>query len=341
MLLGAVRKTSCVLFGMFCLLMGQVAHAADEEAESKRLYAKGIAAQQAGDQKTALAAFAAAWKLRPHYKIAANLGAVESELGLHREAAAHLDAAIALYREGEKTGGTVDQNKLDTLEAMRKAATRYVVSFSAIATFDGQVVGGGELFVDDVSLGPNELGKVYYLLPGERTIVVRAPGVASVRQGIMGAEDQAMQFELSLWPDGVGRLPGEEASSSSPMSLGAIVGIAASVVVPAVVGGVGLALANGASAEVTALENDISAIAVAPSESPFLTCVASTPECDAWRGARARRTDFMSLAAGGFAVAGGAAIAGAMYALWPSPTAMQAAVSVGPGQAGWTLRGSF
>ena len=48
----------------------------------------------------------------------------------------HLDAAIALYREGEKTGGTVDQNKLDTLEAMRKAATRYVVSFSAIATFD-------------------------------------------------------------------------------------------------------------------------------------------------------------------------------------------------------------
>ena len=41
------------------------------------------------------------------------------------------------------------------------------------------------------------------------------------------------------------------------------------------------------------------------------------------------------------ALAGGAAIAGAMYALWPSPTAMQAAVTVGPGQAGWTLRGSF
>jgi len=309
------------------------------------LYAKGIAAQQAGDQKAARAAFAAAWKLRPHFKIAANLGAVESELGLYREAAAHLDAAIALYKKGGKNGGTNDQKKLDTLEAMRKAATRHVVSFSAIATFDGKVVGGGELFVDDVSLGPYELGKVYYLLPGERTIAVRAPGVASTPKQVTGAEDQAMQTELSLWPDGVGRRSGEEgpggASSSGSMSLGAIVGIAASVVVPAVVGGVGVALANGASSEVTALETDISAVSSAPGESPFLTCVASTPECDAWRGARARRTDFSSLAAGGFAIAGGAAIAGAMYALWPSRTAVQTAVTVGPGQAGWALRGSF
>jgi hypothetical protein len=264
---------------------------------------------------------------------------------LYREAAGHLDAAIALYREGEKTGGSVDQKKLDTLKAMRKAATRYVLSFTAIATFDGQVVRGGELFVDDVSLGANERGKVHYLLPGKRTIVVRAPGVASVRQGVTGAEDSAMQFEVSLWPDGAGRPTGTdspgEASASRAMPLGAIVGIAAAVVVPAVVGGVGVALANGASSEVTALENDIAAIAVAPSESPFLTCVSSTPECDAWRGARARRTDLSSLAAGGFAVAGGAVIAGAMYALWPSRAAVQAAVTVGPDQAGWALRGRF
>ena len=113
MLQDAVRKTSCVFFGIVCLLMSQVARAADAEADSKRLYAKGIAAQQAGDQKAARAAFAAAWKLRPHFKIAGNLGAVESELGLYREAAAHLDAAIALYKKGGKNGGTNDQKKLD------------------------------------------------------------------------------------------------------------------------------------------------------------------------------------------------------------------------------------
>jgi hypothetical protein len=330
---------------LVCLLLSGTAAAGDSEDKAKQLFADGIAAQRSGDDEGAQKAFADAYALKRHYKIAANLGAVETKLGRYREAATHLDEAIALVRadSANETGG-VDDEKLAALEKMRKAATRHVVSFSALPTFDGKLLTGCELWVDDASLGELKLGKVYYLLPGDRTIVARAPGVSSVPRLITGAEDKAFQLDIALRAAGTGRpllsdaADGDDAAQRG--SLGFFLGmVAVTTVVPAVIGAAATVAANSSSAEVAEREANIAS--ASPNKSPFVTCLASTPDCDAWREARSARTTSTAIAVGGFALAGAGAIVSAMYALWPLPDTARASLTIGPRHAGFTLRGSF
>src|SRR5262245_61257218 len=61
----------------------------DENADAQVTahYEKGVKATNANQWQKAREEFLAAWQLKHHYQIAANLGRVELKLGMHRDAA--------------------------------------------------------------------------------------------------------------------------------------------------------------------------------------------------------------------------------------------------------------
>jgi len=65
--------------------------------QADELFLKGKALLKEGKKQEALAAYREAWKLRKSYDVAGNLGSLEIDLGLFRDAAEHLSYALSHY----------------------------------------------------------------------------------------------------------------------------------------------------------------------------------------------------------------------------------------------------
>src|SRR5450432_3751077 len=82
------------------IILGLISHAAGATASDPTLAAKELVRQGSAEYskqhwEAARASFQKAWELKRHYAIAANLADVELKLGRYREAAEHLEYALA------------------------------------------------------------------------------------------------------------------------------------------------------------------------------------------------------------------------------------------------------
>ncbi len=130
-------------------------------ASVSQLYNQGVEAAKKNDWPKAYESFLAAWKIKEHYQIAANLGRAEIKIGKHRYADEHL----AYFLREAKGVSADDRKKAQELlnEAKQHVGTLIIKVNrpSAEVVIDGQVVG----------MAP--LSREIYVDPGSHTVDAR------------------------------------------------------------------------------------------------------------------------------------------------------------------------
>jgi len=156
--------------------------------QARELHVKGAALYDQGQYDKAEAAFLAAWALKKHYQIAANLGACEVKLGKYRDAAEHL--AFFLREQPPSRNKDERQRAQALFDEVRPKVGTLTIKIDVpgtIVTVDGHEVGTAPL--------PAEV----YVEPGRHTIdAVRAadPG-ASVTVSVGAGEAREVTLALN------------------------------------------------------------------------------------------------------------------------------------------------
>lgn len=167
----------------------------------------------------AYALYKAAWALRPNYKIAANLGSCEYELGKYRDAAEHL--AFSLRGQPANT----------PLEERRYFAERQANAVKRVATLNIEVTNAGaaDVFIDDKLVGNAPLTDAVYVEPGVHFIHGRNK-IASGHERIDVKQGESRTVSLTLLPPPTPTPPAPEAAPASSVLLGIGSGLTAGLV---------------------------------------------------------------------------------------------------------------
>jgi hypothetical protein len=164
--------------------------------KTRQLYDEGRKAFAASHWAEAHASFLAAWKLTPHYQIAANLGTTEVLLGKHRDAAEHLSWYL---REAPAVKA----------EARREAEAQLKEALAKVGSITVEVApAGAEVTVDGASVGKAPLASPVFLDPGEHEIAAKLDGYASTRGSVTARAGAAGALSLRLEPAAAPASPG-------------------------------------------------------------------------------------------------------------------------------------
>jgi hypothetical protein len=212
------------------------ASSADPQVELARmLYKDGVKEASRGHWQKAQALFAEAFKLRPHFQIAFNLGQAELKLGDYVPAAEHL---AFFLRDAQGVGDEERRQAREMLDAAERQVTTLVISTEQR---------GVEVLVDGVSVGETPLGREVFVAPGRRVIQARREGYEPVTE--VRTVDAGAYVELKLSLRKVGQVaapvavpqaaPAPEAPAQGGANKGIVIGGATVSVV-----GVGLGVAS-------------------------------------------------------------------------------------------------
>jgi hypothetical protein len=143
--------------------------AADDTAEpapetADSLYNEGNLAYDRGDIKLAFELFTGAFKLRPSYDIARNLGLTELKLGRFKDAIDHLTYSLSLYPSNRA------DTKKQVVEWLDQAKTQVGVLRLHVSPETA------ECTVNGAALSADELEEDLFADPGEAKIECRAKG---------------------------------------------------------------------------------------------------------------------------------------------------------------------
>jgi PEGA domain len=162
---------------------------ADADADQAvRHYEDGVRAAKLARWPSAYASFLAAWKLKRHYQIAANLGRAELQLTRYRDAAEHL-----AYFLREASGVAPDERK--AAQAMLDEARAKVGSLTIIVDR-----AGAEVLVDGVAVGRAPLGHEVFVAPGSRTVEAKLSGFDADRRALNVAAGSTPKVLLTPTP---------------------------------------------------------------------------------------------------------------------------------------------
>ncbi len=154
------------------------------------LFLKGKALLKEGKKQEALAAYRAAFNLRKSYDVAGNLGSLELDLGLHRDAAEHIAYALSHYAA---SGTTQDQ--------LAKAKQRFETARKEVCVVHVAVsVEGAEVFVDGVSIGRAPIAEDVFVDAGARKIEARFPGYVTATKSVDAKKGGTEEVKLDLAP---------------------------------------------------------------------------------------------------------------------------------------------
>jgi hypothetical protein len=148
------RGTGCSALALALALTAWPALSQDAEA----LFREGAAAHDRGELELARAKYAEAFRLRPSVEVAANLGVVEGQLRLHRDAAEHLAFALARYPEG------ADPEKRRRMSEELSRVLGYVGTLRVVAP------AGARVEVDGREVGTAPLLAPVYVEPGSHSL---------------------------------------------------------------------------------------------------------------------------------------------------------------------------
>ena len=155
-------------------------------AEAARHYEEGVKAAKSERWNKAHEEFLAAWKLKQHYQIAANLGRAELQIGKYRDAAEHL---AYFLREAPN----VDGAERAAAQAMLDKARAKVGALRV-----GVNPEGAEISIDGVPVGKSPLPHEVFVEPGSRTFAARLKGYAPAEVSLDVAAGSSHQVVLRL-----------------------------------------------------------------------------------------------------------------------------------------------
>lgn len=349
MRLHRLKSLGCVvaltgLSAVSSVAMSQPVLSGEEAAKLADAYfLRGKALLKEGNVKGAYKEYKASWDLKKTYDIAANLGNVELELGMPRDAAEHLAFSI------RNAAVSVTPDRLEKIKKLLEQAKSMVGAVVVRVNVDG-----AEVFVDGESVGRSPVGEELYVNPGPRTFEARLPGHEGPKQTVDITRAGSRMISLTLTPIAVAPPPSASAVSSAPpiptapppprkslIPVGVGIGVAAA--------GIGLGLASvvvsgSKSGDAEAIRNDL----LAKHSGSLSVCYQNGPaDCARLDSAYVAAGSFRNLAIIGFATAGVATLATLTYALIPPAPVpatdgrVRAAVNVAPGAGGILIQGQF
>src|SRR6185436_14978845 len=136
--------------------------------QARQLYKDGVREAGRGRWEKARRLFLEAFRLRPHFQIAFNLGQAELQIGEFSKAAEHLDFFLRTVQDVAAQERQKARLMLD--EAERQVATLVLSTNQA----------GAEVLVDGVSVGTTPLGRDVFVAPGRHVIEARLDGFSTV-----------------------------------------------------------------------------------------------------------------------------------------------------------------
>lgn len=310
---------------------------AAENARADEYFRQGKALVKEDRWEEARRAYLAGWQLKQGYDIAGNLGSVELQLGLSREAAGHLAYCIKSF----PATGTAAQ--LAYIKRRFEEARQRVAALSIQVNVDG-----AEVYVDGRSIGRSPFPDDVYIDPGSRTLEVKLAGFAPSKRAIEAAKGSwqsvALVLRASASPPGQTPLPivpvaPVEERSRAPYYVG---GAAAVVALSAGIVGVVLWSASGGHADERFNQLKSSSGAGA------CLLAANKVQCEALDQAYRDQAMFRTVGIVGFATAGTAAAAVLGYALLSGgkpgskgSSTLGVDVAFGAGMTGAVVRGGF
>jgi hypothetical protein len=294
--------------------------------EVDTLFQEGTAAAKAGDYPTAYDKIIAVWKQRPSFDVAANLAFVEQRLGKKRDAAEHLEYALATF---PATGDQALKDRMQTdLAALRAELGRVQVDAPE----------GCTLSVDGEERGRTPLEASFiYVQPGKRVFEGTRPGERGMTE-VEVKPGQTLAIKIVLEPEKTGTTPKAE-PSPVPLWPGLVVG---GLGIGGLGAGIGLAVAAGsARSNAETAKEGLGSPNACRSSTPDSACAGIQEDLET--------RDLFSNAsmgvfiASGVLIAGGATLLGIHFA-GGSSASDETAVFVpwiGPGIAGGAFGGSF
>ena len=300
---------------------------------ARELFTKGSKAWEQGKWQQCRAALLAAWSIKKHTQIAANFGACELKLGMHRDAAEHL--AFFLH---EAPADSPPERRAEVKAMLDEATGKLVTVTLKTDPPDAEVL------LDGKSLGRGPFLLPMYFDPGTYVVDLRAEGRRPQQEVITGFAGMRQSASVSLppvepvaaVPPNVTPMASEDPHPRTPI-----------VVVGLVAGGVALGagivlhvVSSGKAGEADDLLAELHETGV--------RC-ATPPQAGSCADLRSLREQEDTSANAGTAVllGAGAVLAGtAAYMLWPRRTAKPAAAlwtapTLGPRGGGIQMGGTF
>jgi hypothetical protein len=312
-----------------------------------QLFDEGTRALEAGRWEQARASFLAAWALKKHWQIAANLGDAEMKLGHYADA-----ARSYAYYEREAPANRKEKAK-GLFESARKKVGMVQVQTDRP---DAEVLVGGVL------AGKSPLNEPVFVMPGKHAFQMRVNEQVVAEQGIEAAAGGSYEVMLqakaeppaapapaaskSIAPaHATTRVPAaEKPSAVEKPALGWVIAGGAAALAGIGVGTGMIVVANGKDAERERILNELQA-RDGPSPCASGRPVENAQKCAEITTLANARQQFQGVAAGAFVLGGAAAVATGLYAFWPRNEARPLRVTVipllAPGSAGVSVGARF
>jgi uncharacterized membrane protein len=165
----------------------QPATVGDSAQKADQLFQKSRVLYTSGKMREAREALLSAWALKKSYDIAANLGTVELELGLYRDAAEHMGYSLRTFPPTGKKKHLAE-TKQQLAEARAQVGTLGITVS----------VEGAEVFVDGKLVGLAPLVDAVYVEPGARTVEASARGYTAGKVVVQVAKGGTEVVNLAL-----------------------------------------------------------------------------------------------------------------------------------------------
>jgi tetratricopeptide (TPR) repeat protein len=288
------------------------------EARAADLFRRANKLYDAGKFAEAETLYREAWALSKSWDIACNLGAVELDLGKHRDAAEHLAYALREYPAGGK------QTQRQALQERLQEARAHVGTLRVRVNVEG-----AEVSINGTSIGKTPLPPEVFVNPGAVAIDVRSDGYEPAKKTTEAKKGEAQDITITLTPK-----PRPSVAPAFVLGGLAIVGVGV---------GTGLMVASNDKANDAAkrLDQLVGTYGAKPCDNP-----AASSECTTTADTLRARDTLGNAAIGAFVGSGVAAAAGLGYWLItrrePTKTGrVQALPVVSSNAGGVVVLGSF
>jgi hypothetical protein len=156
-------------------------------AAAKRFYEEGVKAADLGQWEKARERLLSSWRIRQHWKVAANLGRAEVRVGKFRDAAEHLTFFLREAAEVTPDDRRATQQMLDRAKARVGALSIAVDPPGAEVLVNGQVVGKAPL--------PG----VVFVEPGQVLVEARLEGFTGARETrtAVAGKEESVSLQLA------------------------------------------------------------------------------------------------------------------------------------------------
>lgn len=275
------------------------------------LYDEGVIAFKHAEWAKARAAFLAAWSLKKHWQIAANLADAELALGKHREAAEH----AAFYA---RNASADRKARADALLERAKAKVGTI--------FVHVDLPGAEVRIDEHLVGTSPLDGPAFVEPGRHEVQVR-----------MGAQFAAAEITI-----GSGATRTLDLSVKAPAVRPSVAILVTGAALTAVSEGLGIGLMVASGAKASSADAKLQEV-----QKAGVRCE-SPPQAGACSDVLSlrRAQGLLHNAAVPLLIGGGVAAAATLvYGLWPrgpaNDTAVHVSGMIGPDALGLTVQGRF